>query len=236
MLLALTAFGEHLGRREIGGASLIFAGAAFLSFMPGHLAGDALGMAALVAACLSWAVDNNLTQRLSLRDPVAVARAKTLGAGVLGLLLSRACGYRMPAVGHLMAAIGVGFVSYGVSVALAVEALRRLGAAREAGFFATAPFVGAAVAVPLLGETLGIRELVTAAIMGSGVIVLLHERHAHPHVHEALEHDHAHVHDEHHRHDHGGVVSDEPHAHHHVHAPLSHAHPHVSDAHHRHRH
>ena len=118
---------------------------------------------------------------------------------------------------------------------IAVEALRRLGAAREAAYFATAPFVGAAVAVPLLGERLGIRELMAAAIMGSGVVTLLRAEHAHPHAHEALEHDHAHVHDEHHRHDHEGGV-EEPHAHHHVHAPLIHTHAHVSDVHHRHRH
>ncbi len=175
------------------------------------------------------------TSPSALRDPLAVARTKTLGAGTLSLVLAVAVGYAMPGAAALAGALALGFVSYGVSVVLAVEALRRLGAAREAAFFATAPFVGAAAAVPLLGEAVGLRELLAATILGCGVVVLLREEHAHRHVHEAMEHDHAHVHDEHHRHDHDGVV-DEPHAHRHVHVPLTHAHPHVSDAHHRHRH
>ncbi|HYV56646.1 MAG TPA: DMT family transporter [Candidatus Nitrosopolaris sp.] len=235
MFLAVTIFREHLGRYEAGGAALVILGATILSFVPGDMSSDAGGMAALTGACLSWAIDNNLTQRLALRDPVAVARAKMIGAGMLSLGLAVACGYAMPATGRIVAALVAGFGIYGVSVVFAVEALRRLGAAREAAYFATAPFVGAAVAVPLLGERLGVRELMAAAIMGSGVVALLRAEHAHPHAHEALEHDHAHLHDEHHRHDHDGSV-EEPHAHHHVHAPLIHTHAHVSDVHHRHRH
>jgi hypothetical protein len=34
-------------------------------------------------ACIAWAIDNNLTQRLALRDPVAVTRFKTSAAGFL---------------------------------------------------------------------------------------------------------------------------------------------------------
>jgi drug/metabolite transporter (DMT)-like permease len=235
ILLAVTLFGEHLGRRELGGAALVIAGAALLAFVPGRLDAGLAGVACVVAACLGWAIDNNLTQRLSLRDPVAVARAKTLGAAVVGIGLAAILG-RLPAVsGRLGLALLLGFVSYGVSVVLAIEALRRLGAAREAALFATAPFVGAAVSVPLLGEAIGLRELVASAIMAIGVLVLFREEHAHPHAHDWLEHEHAHVHDAHHQHDHAGAA-DEPHAHPHVHPPLVHAHPHVSDAHHRHRH
>ena len=44
----------------------------------------------------------------------------------------------------------VGFLGYGVSLALFVVALRHLGAARTGAYFSTAPFVGAAVAALLL--------------------------------------------------------------------------------------
>jgi len=205
MLLAVAVFGEHLGRREVGGATLVVVGAALLGMVPGDIKADGLGMAALAGACLSWAIDNNLTQSLSLRDPVAVARAKTLGAGILSLALSAVGGSAIPTTPRIAAALAVGFVSYGLSIVLAVEALRRLGAAREAAFFATAPFIGAAVAVPVLGEALGIREVVAAGVMASGLVVLLREEHGHLHIHEPLEHDHRHVHDEHHQH-HGDAV------------------------------
>ena len=238
IVLAVVLFGEHLGRRGVGAAVLIALGAALLGYLPGEAVRvDWRGVAAIVAACLGWAIDNNATQRLSLRDPVAVARMKGLGAGACTLALVVATGSAMPPAPRILAALALGFVSYGLSVVLAVRALRTLGAARQAALFATAPFVGAAVAVPLLAEPFGLRECAATALMAVGVIALLGERHLHAHVHERLEHDHVHVHDEHHRHAHDdGVPADEPHAHPHVHAPLEHAHAHVSDVHHRHGH
>jgi drug/metabolite transporter (DMT)-like permease len=192
---------------------------------------------AIVFACLGWAIDNNLTQRLSLRDPVAIARTKGLAAGAFTLVLALTAGSTFPAPGSVFAAMALGFVSYGLSVALAVRAMRTLGVARQSAFFATAPFIGAVAAVPLLGEGFGLREIAAGGLMALGVFLLLAEVHEHWHAHELLEHEHAHVHDEHHRHGHREAeFGREPHAHVHAHLPLFHAHPHVSDVHHRHRH
>ena len=41
-----------------------------------------LGALALAGACVAWAIDNNLTQRLSLRDPVAIVQMKAAGAAL----------------------------------------------------------------------------------------------------------------------------------------------------------
>lgn len=235
ILLAVLVFGEHLGRRETAACGLILLGLVVLSAHDGALRADGLGVAAVCGACLSWAVDNNLTQRLSLRDPLTVARAKGLLAGGASLALALGLGQRLPAARVAAAALLVGFGSYGLSLVLAVYAMRLLGAAREAAFFATAPFVGAAAAVPLLGDAVGARELGAATLMAGGVVLLLRERHDHLHVHRPLEHEHAHTHDEHHRHAHTAAdPPGEPHSHRHTHAALEHRHPHVPDVHHRH--
>jgi drug/metabolite transporter (DMT)-like permease len=237
MVLAVALFGESVGARALVGALLVIAGAAILSASPGAVSADGLGVAALAGACLAWAVDNNLAARLALRDPIAVARWKTAGAGTLGALLSLGLGMRFPSARIAGMALVVGFVGYGLSIVLAVKAMRLLGAARQAAFFAIAPFVGAVAAVPLLGESLGPRALAAAVAMSAGLVLLWREEHAHAHTHEALAHDHVHVHDDHHRHVHDDArTGSEPHAHPHVHAPLTHSHPHAPDAHHRHRH
>ena len=237
MLLAVGVFGEHLGRRAVGGAVLAVLGAGILSYAPGAGQADWHGVAAVVLACFGWAIDNNLTQRLSLRDPIAIARTKGLAAGTVTLVLALTTGAALPAPWLVLAAMAVGFVSYGLSVVLAVQAMRALGAARQSAFFATAPFVGAVAAVPLLAEGFGLREIAAGGVMALGVVLLLAEVHEHQHAHEPLRHEHAHVHDEHHRHEHGeDDLGHEPHAHVHAHPPLSHAHAHVSDVHHRHRH
>jgi drug/metabolite transporter (DMT)-like permease len=237
MLLAVLAFGEHLSRREAGAAAVIVAGVVVLSAHGGKETPEPLGVAAIAAACLCWAVDNNLTQRLSLRDPIALSRLKCLCAGTTSLLLVFVVGGRLPTVARLLPALLVGLLSYGLSLVLAVYAMRLLGAAREAALFAIAPFVGALVSVPVLGDRPGTRELVAAIILGVGVFRLVRAEHGHVHSHTEIEHEHGHTHDDHHQHEH---ASDdpawEPHAHRHRHQALTHAHPHRSDVHHRHRH
>jgi drug/metabolite transporter (DMT)-like permease len=253
-LLAVLIFREHLGVRGVVAIVLVVGGAALLGAgevaTPGQ--GSARGALAVAAACLAWAIDNNLTQRLSVRDPIAVVRIKALGAAACNLALAFGFGSPLPAAWVIAAALLVGAASYGVSVVLDFHALRILGAAREAAYFATAPFAGALVAIPLFGQRPGRAELLAGATMVAGVIALFRDRHGHPHTHEAIAHDHVHVHDQHHRHAHdhpapnagaaaagpGHLVagSEQPHSHWHVHDPVAHEHPHSSDIHHRHRH
>ncbi|HYH97999.1 DMT family transporter [Hyalangium sp.] len=235
--LAVVFFREHLGRREALAALVIVAAAALLSFQSGEVHADWLGVLALAGACLSWGLDNNLTQRLSVRDPVAVVQVKALGAGACNVALALVLGAKVPSGPYLLIAGIVGLACYGVSILLDVYALRLLGAAREAALFASAPFVGALASVIILGERLSARGVGALLVMALGVVLLVRARHAHPHTHEPLEHDHLHAHDEHHQHEHPpGMDTSEPHSHAHSHAPLTHDHPHVSDLHHRHAH
>jgi drug/metabolite transporter (DMT)-like permease len=235
--LAVLLFREHLGVGVGLAAGAILMGAVLLGLGPGPVAWDLVGVLALAGACLSWALDNNLTQRVSLKDPVVVVQVKALGAAAGALLLAWAVGQPFPPAETLWKPLLLGAASYGASIVLDTYALRLLGAAREAAFFATAPFIGALAAIPLLGERLTPVQLAAGALMACGVVLLLRERHGHEHVHEALAHEHLHVHDAHHQHPHPpGMDAREPHSHAHVHVPLVHDHPHVPDAHHRHPH
>jgi len=131
----------------------------------------------------------------------------------------------------LTAAI-VGFLGYGASLVCFVLALRHLGTARTGAYFSLAPFIGALIAVLILGDRLTLPFLLAAGLMGLGVWLHLTERHAHEHSHEPLEHAHRHIHDDHHRHDNGEAT----HSHFHRHEGTRHWHPHYPDIHHRHEH
>ncbi len=233
--LAVLAFGESLERAEALGAAAVVVGAAALGLQDRLGGVQALGALGVAGACFAWAIDNNLSQRLSLHDPVAIVRVKSLVAGSVNVVLALAVGERLAGGPALLGALATGFLGYGVSIVLHLRAMRELGAARQAAFFATAPFAGALAAVPLLGERLSVRAIGAATMMAIGVVVMVRVRHAHRHAHEALEHEHAHEHDEHHRHPHAERMS-QPHSHPHQHASLVHEHPHLPDAHHRHRH
>jgi len=166
-----------------------------------------------------------------------IAQWKGLIAGPVNLLLGWWAGGSLP--GPLAMLIGglVGFVCYGVSLALFVVALRHLGTARTGAYFSTAPFIGAATAVIALQQPLTVELVAAGMLMAVGVWLHLTERHAHAHTHSRMVHAHSHRHDEHHRHTHGPQdPPGEPHTHAHEHETLTHAHPHVPDMHHDHRH
>lgn len=233
-ILFASVFGEHLSRQERLGVVLMLGSAMLLNVTPGIAVVDWRGAAALSAAALCWAFDNNLTQRLSLRDPVQIALVKTLSGGAVLLGLAAALGDPWPPVQAVAALLGVGAASLGVSLVLDTYALRLVGAAREAAYFSSAPFIGAAAAVPLLGDSWGLRETAVAGLMVAGVVCLQRAAHAHLHAHTD-EHEHWHRHDDDH-HDHHDHLALAAHSHPHRHSGFPHRHRHVSDAHHRHGH
>ncbi len=234
-LLAWFVFRENFDRRVALGMALIVAGAALLSGVsaPGSL----VPALAVLAACLAWAIDNNLTRKVSLADPRLVAMIKGLVAGGVNTALALSAGASLPAAPVLGAALVVGWLGYGVSLALFVVALRELGTARTGAYFSTAPFAGALLAVLLLGESLTVTLFVAGALMAAGVWLHLTERHSHRHTHQPLEHAHEHEHDAHHAHEHQPPIPPGTrHSHAHRHDRLTHEHAHYPDAHHRHGH
>jgi drug/metabolite transporter (DMT)-like permease len=236
-LMAWFIFHENFDRRVALGMLCLVAGACVLAWSGIPTLTSVIGPAAIVGACIMWGLDNNLTRKVSLADPMQIVELKGLCAGPVSIALGLWAGGSMPAVTDALIAGVVGFFGYGVSLALFVVALRDLGAARTGAYFSTAPFLGAVVAVVALGETITVQLLVAGGLMLLGVWLHLTEWHEHEHVHEPLEHSHSHVHDEHHQHRHApDDPPGEPHTHAHAHVRIRHSHPHTPDMHHTHRH
>ncbi|MBX9635181.1 MAG: DMT family transporter [Magnetospirillum sp.] len=235
LVLAWVVFRENVDLRIGMGAAAILSGAALLSWS-GQITDGGWGLAAIAGACLAWAVDNNLTRRLSSGDPMRIAMWKGLVAGGVNTALAVAAGVALPSWSAITGAALVGLAGYGLSLVLFVLALRHLGTARTGAYFSSAPFVGALLAIPLLGESLTPIMVAAGLLMALGLWLHLTERHAHDHIHDPIEHDHPHDHDEHHHHSHDGAPPPGPHTHRHAHARVVHRHPHYPDIHHRHVH
>ena len=235
-LLAWYVFKESFDRRIALGMGAIVAGAVILSWPGEALFSNVWPALAVLGACLAWGIDNNLTRKVSLTDATWIASVKGLFAGSVNLILAAAMGATLPSLPHVAGALVVGFLAYGVSLALFVVGLRHLGTARTGAYFSVAPFFGAMLALGL-GESMTLPLLFAGVLMGIGVVLHLTERHEHIHTHPTMAHEHEHIHDEHHQHEHDFPV--EPgtkHSHWHQHAPLTHVHPHFPDMHHRHTH
>jgi drug/metabolite transporter (DMT)-like permease len=235
-LLAWFVFRENFDRRIALGMAAIIVGGVLLSWSGKPVVGIPWGPIAIAGACLAWGIDNNLTRNISSGDPVQIAAAKGLVAGTVNLIIALSVGAAMPRLTAIGEAGLVGFLSYGISLALFVLSLRYIGTARTGAYFSTAPFVGAALSILILRDSITIYFVGAAALMLIGIWLHLTERHEHKHWHEAMEHEHRHSHDEHHRHHNEPELLTQTHSHMHRHERLRHSHPHYPDIHHRHKH
>lgn len=236
-LIAWFVFRENFDTRIALGMGFIVTGGLLLSWDPSAGLALPLGAVAVIGACLCWAIDNNLTRKVSASDAAQIASIKGLVAGGSNLALGILMGGTLPSPLHAAGAAAVGLLGYGVSLMLFVWSLRNLGTARTGAYFSIAPFAGALIAILFFGERPGPWFWAAGGLMAAGVWLHLTERHRHEHTHEPIRHAHRHAHDKHHQHEHDFAWDgNEPHSHEHVHAPITHLHPHYPDLHHRHRH
>jgi drug/metabolite transporter (DMT)-like permease len=239
--LSVVLSGERLGRRGWLGALAVLGGAVLLSLPEGAASPSPTrwtGIALVVGACALWGLDNNLIQRVSLRDARQITAIKGLAGGILSLLLAKACGgFGQWTGARLAVATAIGAVSFGLSIVLFVRGLRSLGVIQTGMLFALAPGFAAILSWIFLREQIAVRSLTALLAMTAGALLLVLDRHEHRHEHETEEHAHEHAHDDHHRHEHDAVhLAQTPHAHEHRHEAMTHVHGHLHDVHHRHRH
>jgi drug/metabolite transporter (DMT)-like permease len=233
--LGVLFFREHLG---VAGWSGVVAGlaAGLMLSIEGGLPGLRAGFL-VAAACVAWGFDNHFTALIDAVSPAEAALLKGIVAGSVNLI----AGLVLEPSGHVattvLAALGLGGLSYGVSIVLYVVAAQHLGATRAQVAFASAPFLGAGLSYFVLGEALGMQHAWAGALLAAGVALLVLDRHEHEHRHAALEHVHSHRHDDgHHGHEHPGLTASVRHTHLHSHEEVTHAHRHLPDLHHRHTH
>jgi len=235
-VIAWVVFRENVDVQVFLGMAAIVAGGVILSWHPGQ-AGVPVGALLIVGACMCWAIDNNLTRKVSANDAMVIACLKGLVAGPVNLGIAIAAGASLPSPVTMAAAMMTGLAGYGISLVLFVVALRHLGTARTGAYFSVAPLFGVMLSLLMWPALPDFSFSIAAALMALGIWLHVRERHEHEHSHEFLEHTHRHRNDRHHQHEHDFPYSgEEPHTHPHVHLPIAHSHAHFPDIHHRHRH
>lgn len=176
-LIAWLFFRERIGGRFIAGLGLVTLGGVIVSLNEGAGPSHALAGLAIAGSCLCWAIDNNCTARLRDVTPAQFSLWKGLiAAGALFALCAarNVWAIRWATAGE---AVLLGACCHGLALLVFVMALQRLGAGRTAAFFATAPFVGAAASVALLGDPVTPQLLAAAGLMAAGVASLMTEKH-----------------------------------------------------------
>src|SRR5256712_3972605 len=179
--LAWLVFREHVDARIALGMALITGGALVLAWQPDR--GEPIGRHAVfvAGACLAWALDNNLTRKVSGGDATLVAALKGGAAGAVNLTIAMAMGAPFPGWGDAFPAAAVVLLGYGVSLMLFVLALRELGAAPTGAYFSPAPFIGAVASIAMPGGTVRRRPPAGGRFVAARASLHRRERHVHAH-------------------------------------------------------
>lgn len=151
-IAAYFLFGEKISKRLIGAIILITFACVILTFEGSGSFVFNIGSVLVLLSCICWGLENNCTRRLSIKDTRLVTIIKGCFSGFGGIVIAFCIGEMLPQVKWIILAMGLGFVSYGVSVSLYIYAQRFLGAAKTGAIFSSAPFLGVIFSVILLGE------------------------------------------------------------------------------------
>jgi drug/metabolite transporter (DMT)-like permease len=235
-VIAVWIFRENAGRRLWLALACMTAAGILLTWDPARSEFTILGPLLIVSAMVCWGIDNNLTRSIADKDPIQIAKIKSLAGGITSLSIALVLGLRLPP-GHAIAlALVLGSFSYGMSLVFFIKALQGLGSSRTGALFGLSPFIGAVASLVIFREWAGWVMLPTVGLMILGAWLVYHESHSHVHPHEVVTHIHLHSHsDAHHVHGHSEPVRD-PHTHEHTHVEWVHTHAHWPDTHHRHGH
>lgn len=127
-LFALLLFREKVNRMLWAALGCITLSCAILSFQGAEsLRFSAASLLVLGAACC-WGLENNCTRRLSGKSAREIVILKGFFSGGGSLCLALLAGESLPPLGIALRAMGLGFVSYGLSIFFYVRAQRDLGA------------------------------------------------------------------------------------------------------------
>jgi drug/metabolite transporter (DMT)-like permease len=183
-IIAVAMFGERLSRRLVVGGVFVLAGVLVVGLAPADHGGagtTALGAIGVAAACTLWSLDSNLSTRVAHLDPMFVAMLKGLIAAPLVLAVAAALAgapfWQRLTLAEALQLLLIGFVGYGLGIALMVRAFRELGAARVGALFSTTSLFAALGAIVVLGESPNLTLACAALLLGVGVLAIVTEKH-----------------------------------------------------------
>ncbi|MBO1265544.1 DMT family transporter [Proteiniclasticum sp. SCR006] len=167
-LIALFIFKEFISRRLWIAIGLITVSSILLSVEDFSNLSFSFGSLLVLLASISWGFENNITRKLSVKDPLQVVILKGFGSGLGSLLISLALKETTTNILYIALTLLLGFVAYGMSIYLYVYAQRYLGAAKTSAYYAVAPFIGAGLSLLIFLEIPSLTFLIALLIMVIG--------------------------------------------------------------------
>jgi drug/metabolite transporter (DMT)-like permease len=131
----------------------------------------------ILASMLMWAIDNNISRRLTLKvSPAKIAMVKSLAGGLVLIVIALAMGkgntitvikFDMWLLIILMSISG-----FGGALLLFLEGIKRIGTVKTMSMFSMTPIFGIVIAALVLDETITVFQSIATGLIIIGIILI----------------------------------------------------------------
>jgi drug/metabolite transporter (DMT)-like permease len=131
----------------------------------------------ILASMLMWAIDNNISRRLTLKvSPAKIAMVKSLAGGLILLAIALAMG-KVDSIAAIkldmwMLIIIMSISGFGGALLLFLEGIKRIGTVKTMSMFSMTPVFGIVIAALALGESITVFQGVATGLIIIGIILI----------------------------------------------------------------
>lgn len=131
----------------------------------------------ILAAMFMWAIDNNVSRRLTSRaSPAKIAMVKSLAGGLVLIAIALALGKGSIIVGikydMWILIVGMSIAGFGGALLLFLEGIKRIGTVRTMSMFSLTPVFGIVIAALALGESITVFQGIATGLIILGIILI----------------------------------------------------------------
>jgi drug/metabolite transporter (DMT)-like permease len=131
----------------------------------------------ILGSMLMWAIDNNVSRRLtSSVSPAKIAMVKSLSGGLILLGIALALGKSSaitsiePNLWFLI--IGMSVSGFGGALLLFLQGIKRIGTVKTMSVFSMTPIFGIVIAALVLGESISIFQGIATGLIIAGILLV----------------------------------------------------------------
>lgn len=164
-LIALFIFKTKIHLRVWIGIVLITISSIMLSVKDVHDLSFSYGSLLVLLSCICWGFENNITKKISAKNPKEIVMLKDIFAGIGSLFIALMIGERSNAYWAFGITMILGFIAYGLSSMAFIYSQRSLGAPKAALFYSISPFISVILSFLIFRDKIGITYIFALIIM-----------------------------------------------------------------------
>lgn len=136
-----------------------------------------VGNIMILASMFMWAIDNNVSRRLTSRaSPAKIAMVKSLAGGLVLIAIALALGKGNTIMeikfDMWILIVGMSIAGFGGALLLFLEGIKRIGTVKTMSMFSLTPIFGIVIAALTLGESLTLFQGIATGLVIVGIILI----------------------------------------------------------------